>query len=67
MVYRAKVTKILSWIEKHYYLRDYPLICDEEKVWIEVNDPDEAYHLECMNELQEQINLMESQWREKFG
>ena len=66
MVYRAKVTKILSWVESIYNVNEQTFVRDRENVWIEVENSEEAYQLECINELQAETNMMKSQFLEKF-
>lgn len=66
MVYRAKVTKILSWVESHYYLRDYPLVLDDSNVYLEVNSQEEAEFVEAINKKQEELISLMEEWRKRF-
>lgn len=49
MVYRAKITKIQSWVEDHYNTNLYNLVKDAKDVYIEVGNEEEAYLLEVIN------------------
>ena len=66
MKYRAKVTKICSWVENNYNVNRYPLIHDSKDYYIEVDDEDEAELLENINELQEQKLSIQKMWRDKY-
>ena len=66
MVYRAKITKIQSWVEDHYSVTAYTFVRDAKDVYIEVKDEDEAELLENMNRLEEQQLKLKNQWREKY-
>lgn len=66
MVYRAKITKIQSWVESNYNMNAYTFVRDKRDVYIEVEDEDEAELLEKINRLEEQQLEMKSQWREKY-
>lgn len=65
MVYRAKITKIQSWVESNYNMNAYTFVRDAKDVYIEVKDEDEAELLENMNRLEEQQLTLQNQWREK--
>lgn len=67
MVYRAKITKIQSWVESNYNMNAYTFVRDAKDVYIEVKDEDEAELLENMNRLEEQQLKLKNQWREKYG
>ena len=67
MVYRAKITKIQSWVEGRYSVTAYTFVRDAKDVYIEVKDEDEAELLENMNRLEEQQLKLKNQWREKYG
>ena len=67
MVYRAKITKIQSWVEINYNMNAYTFVRDAKDVYIEVKDEDEAELLENMNRLEEQQLKLKNQWREKYG
>lgn len=49
MVYRAKITKIQSWVEDHYNTNLYNLVKDAKDVYIEVDNEEEAILLEVIN------------------
>lgn len=49
MVYRAKITKIQSWVEDHYNTNLYNLVKDAKDVYIEVGNEEEAILLEVIN------------------
>jgi hypothetical protein len=66
MVYRAKITKIQSWVESNYNMNAYTFVRDAKDVYIEVKDEDEAELLESMNRLEEQQLKLKNQWREKY-
>ena len=66
MVYRAKITKIQSWVEDRYSVTAYTFVRDKKDVYIEVKDEDEAELLENMNRLEEQQLKLKNQWREKY-
>ena len=67
MVYRAKITRIQSWIEDHYNTNRYHLVKDAKDVYIEVEDEDEAEHLEQMNKKQEELLKFQYDWYEKYA
>ena len=66
MVYRAKITKIQSWVESNYNMNAYTFVRDAKDVYIEVKDEDEAELLENMNRLEDQQLKLKNQWREKY-
>lgn len=66
MIYRAKITKIQSWVEVHYNINAYTIVHDAKDVYIEVKDEDEAELLESMNRKQEELILLKAQWHDKF-
>lgn len=66
MVYRAKITKIQSWVENRYSLTAYRFVKDSKDVYIEVNDEDEAELLESINKLEEKRVVLVRQWYEKY-
>lgn len=49
MVYRARITKILSAIEERYNFNKFNVVQDKYDYYIEVKDPDEADLIEEMN------------------
>jgi hypothetical protein len=66
MVYRAKITRIQSWVENHYNINAYTMVRDAKDVYIEVKDEDEAELLEPVNRKQEELLLLKAQWYEKY-
>ena len=66
MVYRAKITKIQSWVESVYNINAYTIVCDAKDVYIELEDEDEAELLESINRKQEELLLLKAQWYEKY-
>lgn len=66
MVYRAKITKIQSWVENHFNINAYTMVHDAKDVYIEVKDEDEAELLESINRKQEELLLLKGQWYYKF-
>lgn len=66
MVYRAKITKIQSWVEDHYDIDYYRTVRDAKDVYIEVNDEDEAELLESINRKQEELLLLQAKLYEKY-
>ena len=51
MMYRAKITRILSFVESHYNLEKYSIVRDSKDVYLEVKSEDEAELLEKLNQL----------------
>lgn len=49
MMYRAKVTNILSEIKEHPEWKKYNLVKDKYDTWIEVPDEKQADYLEAQN------------------
>ena len=66
MLYRAKITKIQSWVEDHYSLTAFTYVRDAKDVYIEVKDEDEAELLENMNRLEEQQLKLKNQWIDMY-
>lgn len=66
MVYRAKITKIQSWVENNYNIDAYTMVRDAKDVYIEVKDEDEAELLESINRKQEELLLLKAQWYENY-
>lgn len=62
MVYIAKITYILSWVEKRYNINDYTMVRDAKDTYIEVKDEDEAELLESINRKEEEQLLLKAQW-----
>lgn len=67
MVYRAKITHILSWVENRYNLNAYTMVRDAKNTYIEVKDEDEAELLESINRKEEEQLLLKAQWYEMHG
>lgn len=58
MVYRAKITSIISWIDRNFNLNKYNRVKDLRDIYIEVNDKDMADDIESLNKLcQNEIKL----------
>ena len=66
MVYRAKVTKIMSWVGSNYNMNAYTFVHDKTDWYIEVEDEDEAELLESINRKQEELLSLKAQWYEKY-
>lgn len=66
MVYRAKITKIQSWVDEHYNLNAYNRVRDAKDVYIEVSDECEASLLESINKKMEQLIYLKVQWHDMF-
>ena len=66
MVYRAKITRIQSWVENHYNTNAYTIVRDAKDVFIEVKDENEAELLESINRKQEELLLLKAQWYDKY-
>lgn len=67
MVYRAKITKIQSWVENHYNIDSYTIVRDAKDVYIEVEDGNEAELLESINRKQEELLLLKGQWYVEYN
>lgn len=67
MVYRAKITKIQSWVENHYNINAHKMVLDAKDVYIEVKYEDEAELLESINRKQEELLLLKAQWYDKYN
>lgn len=52
MMYRAKITRIFSFVESHYNLKKYTIVRDPKDTYLEVNSEDEAELLEKLNQLE---------------
>lgn len=66
MVYRAKITKIQSWVESNYNINAHGLARDANDVYIEVKSADEANVLETMNFAQSILLDLQAVWVDKF-
>lgn len=67
MVYRAKITKIMSWVVSNYNTEVINFVRDKKDWYIEVKDEDEAELLENINQLEEQQLKLKNHWKEKYG
>ena len=54
MVYRAKITKIQTWVEKHFYNYKNRVVRDAKDVYIEVDSEQTADLLEKLNDTRSQ-------------
>lgn len=66
MYYRAKITKIQSWVEYLYNTNAYTMVRDAKDVYIELKDENEAELLESINRKKEELQLLKSQWFDKY-
>lgn len=57
MVYRAKITKIVSYIDTIYSLNCYNRVKDSRDVYIEVTTEEEAELIEKINDTQAKLIL----------
>lgn len=57
MMYRAKITKIVSYIDSIYSLDRYVRVKDCQDIYIEVPTEDEAEQIELINETQVRLFL----------
>ena len=57
MMYRAKITKIQSYIDTIYSLNRYNRVKDCQDVYIEVPTEEEAEQIELINETQVKLTL----------
>lgn len=62
MMYRAKITRIYSFVEDHYNLRDYDIVTDSKDYYIEVYNEKEAEVLEKLNSLEQLRNELVCEW-----
>ena len=65
-MYRAKITKIQSWVENHYNINKWHMVKDSKDVYIEIDNPDEAELLEVINKTQGQLENLKLQWYDKY-
>ena len=56
MKYRAKCTKIISFVDSHYNMNAYQKVRDAKDTYIEVDTPEEAELIEEINRHQEAIS-----------
>lgn len=66
MVYRARITKIQSWVDSHYSLNAYTRVRDAKDVYIEVADINEAELLEAINRKQQELLSLQAQWYDVY-
>lgn len=66
MMYRAKITKIQSWVESNYNLNAYATFHDKKDFYIEVSNEDEAELLEAINKSVEQTEQLKRRLIEEF-
>lgn len=66
MVYRAKISKIQSWVADHYNTHYFRIVRDAKDVYIEVKDEDEAELLESINRKQEELLQLKAKLYEKY-
>lgn len=66
MMYRAKITKIQSWVESNYNTNAYAFVRDQKDVYIEVSTEDEAELLEAINNAEERTELLKRRLIDKF-
>lgn len=57
MVYRAKITKIVSYIDTVYSLNRFNRVKDSKDIYIEVPTENEAELIELINETQTKLFL----------
>jgi hypothetical protein len=57
MVYRAKITKIVAYIDTVYSLNCYDRVKDCQDIYIEVPSEEEAEQIELINDTQVRLNL----------
>lgn len=66
MMYRAKITKIQSWVESNYNMNAYALVRDQKDTYIEVSNEDEADLLELINRAEESKEQLKRRLIERF-
>ena len=67
MVYRAKITKIQSWVENHYNTNLYNLVKDAKDVYIEVGNEEEAILLEVINKKTKELIDLKNKLTELYA
>lgn len=67
MVYRAKITNIVSWVERHYNTNIYHIVKDSKDKYIEVKDIAEADFIEMMNTTAENYNKAREAWSKRYS
>lgn len=67
MVYRAKITQIVSYIDTVYSLNKYNRVKDCQDIYIEVPTEEEAEQIELINETQVKLFLQKMRLEELIG
>lgn len=67
MVYRAKITQIVSYIDTVYSLNKYDRVKDCQDIYIEVPTEEEAMQIELINETQVKLFLQKMRLEELIG
>lgn len=67
MVFRAKITKIVSYIDTIYSLNRYNRVKDCQDIYIEVPTEEEAEQIELINETQVKLFLQKKRLEELIG
>lgn len=67
MVYRAKITRIVSYIDTVYSLNKYNRVKDCQDIYIEVPTEEEAMQIELINETQVKLFLQKMRLEELIG
>lgn len=67
MVYRAKITQIVSYIDTVYSLNKYDRVKDCQDIYIEVPTEEEAKQIELINETQVKLFLQKMRLEELIG
>lgn len=67
MVYRAKITQIVSYIDTVYSLNKYDRVKDCQDIYIEVPTEEEAEQIELINETQVKLFLQKMRLEELIG
>lgn len=66
MMYRAKFTKIQSWIEENYNLNAYNIRKDAKDLYLELKDEEEAELIEKINRAQTTLLDLKNEWYKKY-
>lgn len=67
MVYRAKITQIVSYIDTVYSLNKYNRVKDCQDLYIEVSTEEEAKQIELINETQVKLFLQKMRLEQLIG
>lgn len=67
MVYRAKITQIVSYIDTVYSLNKYNRVKDCQDIYIEVPTEEEAKQIELINETQVKLFLQKMRLEQLIG